>query len=196
MRKQYTKVQYNKEGQKQCTKCLEYKGIEHFHKYSKAQDGLKPWCKPCVKEYDLLEDDSKRKMPRKYVDGKMNCRSCNKYFFSESFTLRKGNNARCNECTIIHQHNITIKKHGITYDTYTEMLNAQGGVCKICGSEEKSHRSRLCIDHDHACCPGYNSCGKCIRGIICSNCNMSLGNAKDNIDILQKMIDYLKESQK
>jgi hypothetical protein len=64
MRKQYTRVQYNEQGEKQCTKCLGYKNISEFHKYSKAQDGLKPWCKPCVREYDLSEDNLKRKMIR------------------------------------------------------------------------------------------------------------------------------------
>ncbi len=110
MRKQYTRVQYNEQGEKQCTKCLGYKNISEFHKYSKAQDGLKPWCKPCVREYDLSEDDPKRKMPRKYVDGKINCRECGKYFDVENFSIRKNTNIRCNECTIVHQHRKTVKK--------------------------------------------------------------------------------------
>lgn len=192
MRKQYTRVQYNAQGEKQCTRCLGYKNISEFHKYSKAQDGLKPWCKICVKDYDLSENDSKRKMPRKYIDGKMHCRDCKKYFFSESFTLRKNNTTRCNECTIIHQHKKTVKKHGITYEQYLEMYRQQDGKCKICKEVETSYRSRLSIDHDHACCPGYNSCGKCVRGLLCTNCNMFLGNAKDSIELLENGILYLK----
>jgi hypothetical protein len=194
MRKQYTRVQYNAFGQKQCTKCGEYKETFDFHKYSKAQDNLKPWCKPCVRSYDLSEDDPKRKMPRKYLDGKMHCRDCEKYFFSESFTLRKGNTTRCNECAIIHQHKKTIKKHGITYERYIEIYNQQNGKCKICNNIETSYRSRLSIDHDHSCCPGSNSCGKCIRGLLCTSCNMALGSAKDSVEILQNMINYLKNN--
>ncbi len=194
MRKQYTKVQYNAQGQKQCTKCLVYKETSNFHKYSKAQDSLKPWCKPCVREYDLAEDDPKRKMPRKYFDSKMHCRECNKYLNADSFTLRKSTNARCDECTIIHQHKKTVKKHGITYEQYLAMYEEQDGRCKICNDVEKSYRSRLSIDHDHSCCPGHNSCGKCIRGLLCSSCNMTLGNAKDSVEILEKMIKYLKAS--
>lgn len=60
MRKTYTKVQYNELGQKQCTKCQVYKDKQDFHKYSKAQDGLKPWCKACVKDYDLIEDNKRK----------------------------------------------------------------------------------------------------------------------------------------
>ena len=29
----------------------------------------------------------------------------------------------------------------------------------------------LCVDHDHKCCPGKKSCGKCVRGILCINHN-------------------------
>jgi hypothetical protein len=187
-----TKINYNRNGEKQCTKCQVFKNTSEFHKWSKGQDGLKLRCKNCVREYDLNENDSKRKNPRKYVNGKVCCHECNNYFDTNNFTLRKGTMIRCNPCTIIHQHKKTVKKHGITYDQYLEMYEAQNGKCKICDGIETSHRSRLSIDHDHSCCPGETSCGQCIRGLLCFNCNTALGNAKDNIENLQKMIDYLK----
>lgn len=48
--------------------------------------------------------------------------------------------------------------------------NKRVDYCELCGSEEN-----LSIDHDHACCPGSYSCGKCVRGVLCSECNSKLG---------------------
>ena len=39
--------------------------------------------------------------------------------------------------------------------------------------------------------PSRNSCGKCVRGLLCGRCNMGLGNLDDDIEILLKSIDYL-----
>jgi len=74
-----------------------------------------------------------------------------------------------------------IKSYGITQKKYEEILKKQMGVCEICGI--KPNGKRLCVDHDHKT--------KKMRGIICSNCNLMLGNAKDNIIIMKKAIKYL-----
>jgi hypothetical protein len=31
------------------------------------------------------------------------------------------------------------------------------------------------VDHDHSCCPGRQTCGKCVRGLICRQCNTAFG---------------------
>jgi hypothetical protein len=83
----------------------------------------------------------------------------------------------------------------MTPEKYAEMFEAQGGRCLICGrtaNEVDPHRQILCVDHDHACCPGVKSCGKCIRGLICSHCNNLLGHARDSIEVLESAIAYLK----
>jgi len=201
MRKAYTKVQYNADGLKQCTNCQEYKDTSNFHKYSKAQDKLKPWCKSCVKQYDLAEHDLKRKMPRKLnKDGQIHCRNCGNYFDESDMVSSKNGKHKglsyCNTCSPLLYRTRLVEKYGITIDQYHQMLEDQGYACKICKREEKTNKARLSIDHNHDCCPGGKSCGSCVRGLLCTNCNMSLGNAQDSIEILQQMIDYLKSYQK
>lgn len=201
MRKAYTKVQYNADGLKQCTNCQEYKETSNFHKYSKAQDQLKPWCKACVKAYDLVEHDPKRKFPRKLNEsGQIHCRNCGDYFDESEMVSSKNGKYKglsyCNSCSPLLYRTRLVEKYGITMEQYHQMLEDQGYACKICKLEEKTNRVRLSIDHDHSCCPGGNSCGKCVRGLLCTNCNMSIGNAQDSIEILQNMIDYLKSYKK
>lgn len=80
----------------------------------------------------------------------------------------------------------TLRTYNLTVEAYATILNQQGSACKICGVKEKIH-----IDHDHACCKFEKSCGKCIRGLICKNCNYLLANARDNVEILKKAVEYL-----
>lgn len=53
---------------------------------------------------------------------------------------------------------------------YKRLMNSQ---CEVCGMEEN-----LCIDHDHSCCAGVRSCGKCVRGVLCFACNHAEGKLK------------------
>lgn len=82
------------------------------------------------------------------------------------------------------------KRHKITLETYNKKLEEQGGVCAICGMAGNFGRN-LAVDHDHSCCNHDKSCGKCLRGLLCTGCNSGLGNFRDNIDSLKKAIVYL-----
>ena len=63
-----------------------------------------------------------------------------------------------------------------------------------CKKDEPSHtKKRLSVDHDHSCCGQGRGCNKCVRMLLCSQCNMSLGAVKDNIKVLKSMIKYLEE---
>jgi hypothetical protein len=69
-------------------------------------------------------------------------------------------------------------RFGITEEQFNQMLEAQGHACAIC--REPFEGQRICVDHDHVCCPvppsGHTrSCGECIRGLLCVRCNTWLG---------------------
>ena len=64
-------------------------------------------------------------------------------------------------------------KYGIEPEWVDDRLIAQGGTCSICGGGFGGQNP--CVDHDHRCCPGSRSCGKCVRGLLCQRCNRALG---------------------
>lgn len=77
----------------------------------------------------------------------------------------------------------------ITLVQYRSMLASQGGVCAICGKPDNG--TRLSVDHDHACCPGAKSCGKCVRSLLCRRCNTGLGAFNDSLTLMSQAVDYL-----
>lgn len=78
--------------------------------------------------------------------------------------------------------------YGITPEQYDNMVEERGGRCDICG---EIPNKKLYVDHDHSCCLGRRSCGKCIRGLLCSTCNLILGTFNDDIELLKSAILYL-----
>ena len=76
-------------------------------------------------------------------------------------------------------------RYGITIDDYNIMFKEQNGCCWICGIHQQELVKPLFVDHCHT----TNK----VRGLLCQVCNTLLGNAKDNIDILKRAIEYLKK---
>jgi hypothetical protein len=148
--------------------------------------------KTCIKcgELKLLESFPKRK---DYKDGRLNtCKSC------ESLRKKKY------EYTTDQWKEYRLKKKfGLTLSDYNSILKTQNYCCAICqthiddyvsqcdGSEsvfaQRKSKQNFSVDHCH-------ETGK-IRGLLCYNCNLLLGNAKDRIHLLSSAIDYLKKHQ-
>lgn len=76
-------------------------------------------------------------------------------------------------------------RYGLTEVMFNQLLEAQGGACAMCGGSFEENK-RICIDHDHACCPSeQRSCGQCIRGLLCLSCNTTLGHIERNYERAQ-----------
>jgi len=81
-------------------------------------------------------------------------------------------------------------RYRLREEDYYALLDRQGGRCAICRSDDPGKRGWH-VDHDHSCCSGVESCGKCIRGILCSRCNPMIALAKDDPEILRQAVTYL-----
>lgn len=85
-----------------------------------------------------------------------------------------------------------LKRYGLTVDRYEAMLASQQHRCAVCGTDEPGGMYKNWhIDHDHSCCPGNGSCGQCVRGLLCNNCNLAAGYLRDDPARAKSLAEYL-----
>lgn len=88
-------------------------------------------------------------------------------------------------------------RYHATPEWFRGKLLEQKDRCAICKKEERLRSKSgvlhaLSIDHDHRCCPKSGaSCGHCLRGLLCRNCNRMIGLASDSTDVLLNAVAYL-----
>lgn len=81
--------------------------------------------------------------------------------------------------------------YNISLEDYNTLFNKQNGKCAVCLKEETSLDNRgnsikkLAVDHCH-------STGK-VRGLLCNRCNTALGLLKEDKEIVNNILNYLKE---
>lgn len=77
-------------------------------------------------------------------------------------------------------------RFGITLEQYNEMFKNQMGLCASCGEPEtiimNGVLKKLCVDHCHVTVR--------VRSLLCSGCNVALGNLKKNTSKILKLAQY------
>jgi len=140
-------------------------------------------CRTCSKEKSVEDFYKGANYRGGYVH---ECKPCFK-------SIRKDYKANLpKERRIVNQRRQQLKLYSLTTEDYDEMLVRQGGVCAVCRTAPQDNRA-LAVDHDHSCCPDKRSCGKCVRALLCTNCNTILGMAGDDPDRLERLADYLRK---
>jgi len=72
--------------------------------------------------------------------------------------------------------------YNMSEEDYEEWMHAQDGCCAICQRPPEKNR-RLAIDHDHKT--------GAVRGLLCTRCNVGLGQFGDKTKLLSRALDYL-----
>jgi hypothetical protein len=104
--------------------------------------------------------------------------------YSASPVQADGLQPRCKGCA-------RFATYRVTPEHYSALLEAQGGVCAVCELPDATGKD-LAVDHDHGCCPVPRSCGNCVRGLLCSRCNLGIGRFGDDPDRVQAAVEYLR----
>ena len=173
-----------------CKKCGINKPKDAFYLNGDGSSYTK--CKPCVNAYqkEMRTKRLKKKRPVQDVGTKV-CISCKEMKpvseFQKSALMKLGLSSNCKKCLRMSRQ---LSKHSLTSERYEDLYERQSGRCAICETSAVS-KLGLVIDHDHSCCPDPNSsCGKCLRGLLCSSCNTGLGNLNDSIELLERAAEF------
>lgn len=127
------------------------------------------------------------------------CYSCSEVKFLEDYHFdrrrKDQRQARCKQCQNEEmlkrykkdpdkKRDKNLKKlYGISLQDYNLLKESQNNRCKICERHEKEFYHKLAVDHCH-------KTGR-IRGLLCTNCNIGLGNFNHSVDLLNRAREYL-----
>lgn len=79
-------------------------------------------------------------------------------------------------------------RYGIGAADYARMLAEQGGRCAICRTDEPGGQNgKWCVDHCHDSLK--------VRGLLCTHCNMAIGQMRDDPARLRAAADYLERAE-
>jgi len=177
------------ETKKKCSGCLESKSIDLFGRRSLSKDNLDYYCKNCRVITNLKSHNNINKKKRCSVE------SCNKQHYALSYCRPhhakfKRHGVALTDFRYLKLDETYVRENGSRYNKEIHLrrkfnlemkdyISMSKNGCMICGDNPDVP---LYIDHDHSCCDGrYKTCGQCIRGAVCSRCNMLIGKYERNI---------------
>ena len=110
--------------------------------------------------------------------------------FGKHKSCKGGIRSECRECRSSRPYdpkrqlnNYLKSAYNLTLNEYDELLESQGGVCALCGTDAPGWQGRFVVDHNHDT--------KEVRGLLCNQCNVGLGALRDSPDLLLKAMHYL-----
>jgi hypothetical protein len=163
---------------KKCRRCLVEKEAHLFPRNKKLKDGLHTYCKECTRLY-YKKNNIKFEIPDFKTCTKCLIEKSQHDFYKQNHKI-DGLSSMCKACLNIGS---IISRFNLSQEEYEGMVK---NGCEACGSFNK-----LCIDHDHSCCNYSGSCGNCIRGVLCSDCNSAEGFIK-NLSQAKGLLEYMK----
>ena len=165
---------------RRCLRCGLTKPVDQFHLRRTRGDGLQTRCKKCVSQ---VHREWRERTGYSCV--RPVCPSCK--------CLKKNPKAGyCGDCTkarnLVPARRRAIQEryfrttYGIDYWDWALLFNSQDGKCAGCGARLRFDET-TCVDHAH-------ETGR-VRGLLCRDCNLCLGNVRDNPGTLKRLVAYL-----
>lgn len=138
--------------------------LDHYHEFDFI------WTSPPCPTHSRMRAYQKKR--KAILKAKGICLNCQKVPAAPERTC-------CHRCLLVKMVN-TRNRLGLEGKRwYLEQINKQKGLCAIC----QRPMTKINIDHCHK----TNK----LRGLLCTACNVGLGNFQDSIPTLKKAIEYL-----
>lgn len=157
-----------------CTKCKKElpATLEYFYKSNRGALGLHSICKVCTREYDNSE--KRKESKRLWVENNLERRR---------EIVR--NHKRLPKSKAKTRLDHVLRSYSLTEEQLIEMMDKQKGCCDICGDSLVNPDSKrfYTVDHNHN--TGIT------RGLLCNECNLAIGNLKEDKNIFIRAIEYL-----
>jgi hypothetical protein len=163
-----------------CKTCKQLLPTSEYHKDPKSKDRLFYSCKKCCNAY---RKKLRANRPKTEEQIKIH-REKNKLHYKrnkekKAIYVKK----RRLEYPEIYRGLAYKYKYGILMEDYKKLLVEQDNCCAICKISQNEINYNLVVDHCHI--------SNNVRGLLCRNCNLSLGYFKDNINTIKNSIIYL-----
>lgn len=161
----YPVTGHGEDARKECSQCKEVKLLSEYTKYKASKPALRTECRSCNNKRSL---NTFHKNPSHHRARHMEWHAKNRDSKLEAMRA-----------------NMLRRNYDISIDDYNSMLSAQGGKCanKGCPNIPDTLDRMLAVDHDHVT-------GN-VRGLLCCNCNLVLGNSGESAECFYGLIDYL-----
>lgn len=162
---------------KQCIKCGQVKPLTEFTFHNRDKGQHRNFCHDCEKDWIRKYHKSPQGKDARKEWVENNKEKIEEYIkLYKKYPIFKENMRR-------YSRKNTLKQFGLTQEDYDKILQSQNGHCAICGNGTNGNKKNFCVDHDH-------ETGK-VRGLLCHNCNVSVGLMKESPLLLRKAAEYL-----
>lgn len=175
-----------------CSKCKFLKDLTEYDLNPSGTFGHDSECSECKRRRGELYRRDKGIHPQRVVpvlrneQGEVTHRECTRCLNMEPlerFTKHKigylGIHPYCKTCAT-ERH--LIAKYGLTLKDREELYATQGNGCAIC--KDPVDIKAIHVDHCHT--TGVT------RGLLCNSCNTALGHVRENEQICENMIEYIR----
>lgn len=167
----------------------------------------------------ICRDCQEKKPPEQYGSGYLSCNACrnarktkrwsfdvplpwqtcttcklqkNLTEFTPDKRVRNGHTRQCKACNKLwrqaNPEKARLKPYNLSLAEFDRMWDEQNGACFGCFKTFKRlgrHKEVAHVDHCHV--------SNKVRGLLCQDCNVSIGRLKDRPEVLRRLADYLEK---